>query len=183
MKSINQEGQSNSQDVRPTQMGPTLIVPASEIKIDPKAPRTVASDEVPSRLENIGLVVDDALGVTISPPTRALALDPHPHTHLSVNGMNPMSTNRPRRHSEVPPPQQSLLQPISQRDSASRGRRGSEGAINESLPITFTKPDISQQRLVWVHIPFNNPTWVKVKNQMLQSAVLTPAGYPGKDFD
>jgi hypothetical protein len=138
-KGDDEESQSSSQDVRLTTTVPSLVVPSSEIEIDPK---------------------------TTSLPTPASGLNPHPHAHLSANGMNSISTNR-RRHSEVPPPQSSLLKPtMSHRDSASRGRRGSEGAINESLPITFTKPDISQQRLVWVHLPFNNPAWVRVSRKL-----------------
>jgi hypothetical protein len=149
-KGDDEESQNNSQDVKLTTTVPTLVVPSSEIEIDPKASETVV----------------DALGVTTSLPTPASGINPHPHAHLLANGMNPISTNR-RRHSEVPPPQSSLLKPtMSHRDSASRGRRGSEGAINESLPITFTKPDISQQRLVWVHVPFNNPTWVRVSTKL-----------------
>jgi hypothetical protein len=160
-KGIDEEGQNDFQSTRLTQTTPTLIVPTSETDIDPEVPGTVVSDEVPSRLENIRPVVD-ALGVTTSPPTRAPALNPPSHAQLLVDGMNPISTSRPRRHSEVPPPQSFMLKPtMSHRDSASRGRRGSEGAINESLAITFTKPDISQQRLVWVHMPFNNPAWVR----------------------
>jgi hypothetical protein len=156
-KGMDEEGQSNSQDVRLTTTAPTLIVPTSEIEIDPNAPGTAINIEVPGRLETIE---------TTSLPTPASGLNPHPHAHLSATGMNPISTNR-RRHSEVPPPQSSLLKPtMSHRDSASRSRRGSEGAINESLPITFTKPDVSQQRLVWVHLPFNNPTWVRVSRKL-----------------
>jgi hypothetical protein len=162
---MDKESQSNSQDVRLTTTTPTLVVSTSEIEIDPNAPLTAINLKVPDQLEARGPVVD-GLGVTTSLQTSASALHPHTQAHLSVNGMNPISTNR-RRHSEVPPPQSSLLKPtMSHRNSASRGRRGSEGAINESLPITFTKPDISQQRLVWVHLPFNNPTWVRVSGKL-----------------
>jgi hypothetical protein len=159
------EGQGNSQNVRLTTTASTLIVPTSETEIDPNAPGTAINIEAPVQLETLGPAVD-ALRAIASLPTSAFALNPHPHAHLSVSGMNPILTNR-RRHSEVPPPQSSLLKPtMAHRDSASRGRRGSEGAINESLPITFTKPDISQQRLVWVHLPFNNPTWVRVSRKL-----------------
>ncbi|KAG9245954.1 hypothetical protein BJ878DRAFT_499088 [Calycina marina] len=41
-----------------------------------------------------------------------------------------------------------------------RSNRRSSIAI-ETSPIVFVKPDASKQRLLWVHVPFNNPIWVR----------------------
>lgn len=70
--------------------------------------------------------------------------------------------NQLRRHSGVQI-QSLLLRPgVLVQNSLPRGRRGSESAINPSNRVLFSKPDVSNQKLVWVHVPFNNPSWVKV---------------------
>lgn len=38
-------------------------------------------------------------------------------------------------------------------------------AANEAPLAAFAKPDVCARRFVWVHVPFNNPTWVKVRWQ------------------
>ncbi|KAH8593695.1 hypothetical protein B0O99DRAFT_515442 [Bisporella sp. PMI_857] len=42
-----------------------------------------------------------------------------------------------------------------------RGRRRSSLAAINTTPVTFIKPDVSKQKLVWLHVPFNNPAWVR----------------------
>lgn len=39
----------------------------------------------------------------------------------------------------------------------------SEVVIVDEVPMAFVKPDIKTRKFVWVHVPFNNPTWVKVR--------------------
>lgn len=38
----------------------------------------------------------------------------------------------------------------------------SETVIVDEVPMAFVKPDMKSRKFVWVHVPFNNPTWVKV---------------------
>lgn len=52
------------------------------------------------------------------------------------------------------------------RKNAAQGniRRDSQAVIvDEIVPAAFTKPDPSSRKFVWVHLPFNNPTWAKVR--------------------
>ena len=41
-------------------------------------------------------------------------------------------------------------------------RRVSETVIVDEVPVAFARPDVSRRKFVWVHLPYNNPTWVKV---------------------
>lgn len=41
-------------------------------------------------------------------------------------------------------------------------RQASEVIVDE-VPVAFSRPDVSERKFVWVHLPFNNPTWVKVR--------------------
>ncbi|RCI11521.1 hypothetical protein L249_7715 [Ophiocordyceps polyrhachis-furcata BCC 54312] len=43
-------------------------------------------------------------------------------------------------------------------------------AVVKESPTTFVKPDVKTRRFVWVHVPFNNPTWVKSVLQTLESS-------------
>ncbi|RDA87075.1 hypothetical protein CP532_0190 [Ophiocordyceps camponoti-leonardi (nom. inval.)] len=45
----------------------------------------------------------------------------------------------------------------------------SRAAVKES-PVAFVKPDVKTRKFVWVHVPFNNPTWVKSVLQTLESS-------------
>lgn len=41
--------------------------------------------------------------------------------------------------------------------------RGSDPAVSDETPAAaFARPGVKARRFVWVHVPFNNPTWVKV---------------------
>jgi len=62
-----------------------------------------------------------------------------------------------------------LLSPDASKQKRERSRvrgagrtRRRESIASDSGPLMFIKPDASKQRLVWVHVPFNNPTWVRV---------------------
>jgi hypothetical protein len=44
-------------------------------------------------------------------------------------------------------------------------RRLSETVIVDELPVAFSKPTTSARKFIWVHVPYNNPTWVKVRGQ------------------
>lgn len=41
-------------------------------------------------------------------------------------------------------------------------RRDSAGDLFTLPPARLLKPDVSDRKLTWVHVPFNNPTWVSV---------------------
>lgn len=45
--------------------------------------------------------------------------------------------------------------------SAQRRRRGSESTFNQDMRVSFSKPDRKTRKFIWVHLPFNNPSWVK----------------------
>jgi hypothetical protein len=38
----------------------------------------------------------------------------------------------------------------------------SDEVIVDEVPTAFAKPNIESRKFVWIHVPFNNPTWVKV---------------------
>ncbi|OAA41791.1 ankyrin repeat protein [Metarhizium rileyi] len=44
----------------------------------------------------------------------------------------------------------------------------SDAVIVEDVPIAFMKPNLKSRKFVWVHVPFNNPTWVKSVLQSLE---------------
>jgi hypothetical protein len=35
--------------------------------------------------------------------------------------------------------------------------------IVDEVPVAFKKPDIKDRKFTWIHVPYNNPTWVKVR--------------------
>lgn len=41
--------------------------------------------------------------------------------------------------------------------------------VVDEAPGAFMKPDVRSRKFVWVHVPFNNPTWVKVSSMLLHS--------------
>jgi hypothetical protein len=41
-------------------------------------------------------------------------------------------------------------------------RRTSEAVIVDEVPRAFAKPELSSKKFVWIHVPYNNPAWVKV---------------------
>ncbi|EHK25927.1 uncharacterized protein TRIVIDRAFT_112183, partial [Trichoderma virens Gv29-8] len=52
-----------------------------------------------------------------------------------------------------------------------KGHRASESAIVDDAPQTpFMKPMAKARKFVWIHLPFNNPTWV---------TVISPRGHSG----
>lgn len=104
----------------------------------------------------------DALGITTpSLPAHPVVVEPPRDGSISINGMH-----QSRRHSEMPA-QPFLLGPNVIHESSSRRRRGSESAINPASQITFSKPNFSNQRLVWVHVPFNNPSVSKFTQRFI----------------
>jgi hypothetical protein len=42
-------------------------------------------------------------------------------------------------------------------------RKTSETVAVDDVPVAFSRPDASKRKFVWVHLPYNNPTWVKVR--------------------
>ncbi|UNI19559.1 hypothetical protein JDV02_005740 [Purpureocillium takamizusanense] len=53
---------------------------------------------------------------------------------------------------------------------AVQGARGriKETVVVDEVPVAFVRPDVKARRFVWVHVPFNNPTWVKDVLQTLE---------------
>ncbi|QPH04070.1 hypothetical protein C2857_000713 [Epichloe festucae Fl1] len=49
-----------------------------------------------------------------------------------------------------------------------KGRPGGETVIVDGVPMAFTTPDVKSSKFVWVHVPFNNPTWVRSILQTLE---------------
>lgn len=50
-------------------------------------------------------------------------------------------------------------------DKSPSGRQvNGDTPVTMAIPTAFSRPDMSKQKLVWIHIPFNNPIWVKVGN-------------------
>lgn len=45
-----------------------------------------------------------------------------------------------------------------------RQRRASETVIVDEPPVAFTKPEVDARKFVWIHLPYNNPTWVTVRD-------------------
>jgi hypothetical protein len=55
-----------------------------------------------------------------------------------------------------------------------RGHRASETAIvDEAAHTTFMKPEAKARKFVWIHLPFNNPTWVTVSEFITLSTLST----------
>jgi hypothetical protein len=148
---------STHQDTTSASAGPEAITASVAVNPGPTDARESISSAVSGERESIPSL-DNALGITTSSTLpHPVVLEPARGGSLSINGMN-----QPRRHSEVPL-QPFLLRPdVIHKNSSPRGRRGSESAINPVSQVTFSKPDVSNQKLVWVHVPFNNPSWVKV---------------------
>ncbi|KAG5988408.1 hypothetical protein E4U43_004758 [Claviceps pusilla] len=48
-----------------------------------------------------------------------------------------------------------------------------ETVIVDGVPLAFAAPDVTSRKFVWVHVPFNNPTWVKILQRGLFHAIRT----------
>lgn len=49
------------------------------------------------------------------------------------------------------------------RETKDGGRRGGENAVvDEGCAVPFSKPEVDARKFVWIHLPYNNPTWVTV---------------------
>jgi len=139
----------------------------------PGGNETKSSEPIPS----IAVVTGDTLPqnvptlpgfvVSASPSENALNIGPkvetpEPHGATNTSGTHLSPGTKPRRssHGEGSQPRPDLRH---RSTSPSQKRRGSESAINTSFSAPFSRPDASKQRLVWIHVPFNNPSWVKVR--------------------
>lgn len=49
-----------------------------------------------------------------------------------------------------------------------RQRRPSETVIVDEPPVAFTKPEVDARKFVWIHLQYNNPTWVTKVFETLQ---------------
>ncbi|KAK5993889.1 Protein SERAC1-like protein [Cladobotryum mycophilum] len=43
-----------------------------------------------------------------------------------------------------------------------------EAVVMDEVPVAFVKPEVKARKFVWIHLPFNNPTWVTSVLQSLQ---------------
>ncbi|CAJ0541263.1 Ff.00g079630.m01.CDS01 [Fusarium sp. VM40] len=50
------------------------------------------------------------------------------------------------------------------------GRRASETVIVDEVPVAFAKPQIEARKFIWVHLPYNNPSWVTKIFETLQNS-------------
>ncbi|KAH6893004.1 hypothetical protein B0T10DRAFT_481246 [Thelonectria olida] len=48
------------------------------------------------------------------------------------------------------------------------GRRTSETVIADEGTVPFSKPEVDARKFVWIHLPYNNPTWVTKVFETLQ---------------
>jgi hypothetical protein len=147
----------------PSNPTPTVVIPQEN-----------DTDVEPLRSKNgrVTVLSENALGIIsatlpVPSPGSVSSSPPGGLAHLSPDAY------WSRRHSEVSSPP-TLKPKIQQRDSSSssRRRRGSEGNLNASTTAAFSKPDVSKQRLVWIHLPFNNPLWVRVSSKYSQGCLL-----------
>jgi hypothetical protein len=162
-KSKDRPPSSKSEDAKVAASTPVLILGTEEdVEVDPvdstsRARRSAAKSSNPAGF--ITSPSENALGI-LSASGPEPSLGTVTSTELLMNGNHLDPTSAHRRHSEVSSPQ-SLLKPHAhhKQSISSRSRRGSEGAM---APVSFLKPHISNQKLTWVHVPFNNPSWVRV---------------------
>lgn len=83
-----------------------------------------------------------------------------------------------RRHSEAQPKQVSFLSPYSSagmyqnRSTSSLEFKGIEGVVNPTT-LPLQNPNSSKLKLKWIHVPFNNPTWVQVSTKICRLVPFT----------
>jgi hypothetical protein len=53
-------------------------------------------------------------------------------------------------------------------------RRPSGTVIVDEIPVAFKKPDVRDRKFTWIHVPHNNPTWVKVRAPALLTRYFNP---------
>lgn len=44
-------------------------------------------------------------------------------------------------------------------------KRASETVIVDEVPVAFSKPQVEARKFIWVHLPYNNPSWVTVRSK------------------
>ncbi|KAM0549811.1 hypothetical protein ACHAPJ_009250 [Fusarium lateritium] len=49
-------------------------------------------------------------------------------------------------------------------------RRASETVIVDEVPVAFAKPQVEARKFLWVHLPYNNPSWVTKVFETLQTS-------------
>lgn len=54
------------------------------------------------------------------------------------------------------------------RTAKNADRRTSETVIVDEVPVAFTKPEAHSRKFTWIHLPYNNPTWVTKVFETLQ---------------
>lgn len=47
-------------------------------------------------------------------------------------------------------------------------RRASETVVVDEVPVAFTKPEVDARKFVWIHLAYNNPSWVTKVFETLQ---------------
>lgn len=59
--------------------------------------------------------------------------------------------------------------------------RASETVIVDEIPVAFAKPELKSRKFVWIHLPYNNPTWVTVSRNN-EASSFTLHIYPGPEL-
>ncbi|TGO71257.1 hypothetical protein BELL_0601g00060 [Botrytis elliptica] len=111
------------------------------------------------------------IGPVPSPPTLIMTSDvddnglqPSIRKSRTENDETETRPEPPRRYSESLTAQSSFLSPHraslhQEKSSSSTGREEIEIILTPSVP-PLLDPNFSNLKLTWIHVPFNNPTWV-----------------------
>ena len=52
---------------------------------------------------------------------------------------------------------------VAVRKTAKDSKRRTSEVIVDEVPVAFSRPEAKERKFIWVHLPYNNPTWVKVR--------------------
>ncbi|KAF4336469.1 hypothetical protein FBEOM_9677 [Fusarium beomiforme] len=55
------------------------------------------------------------------------------------------------------------------RKAANSEKRANETVIVDEVPVAFSKPQVESRKFLWVHLPYNNPSWVTKIFETLQT--------------
>ena len=92
--------------------------------------------------------------------------------------ISPKSIDDKRRETAESIVERDALPGIDERDPAaavkSRRERLSKASAFQDLTAGFSRPDPSRRKFMWIHLPFNNPHWVKVSQMALQIQFRVP---------
>lgn len=124
----------------------------------PIEPQKATLPQIPFAIANASSAPANANSVAEERPIDSVASKP---------SLNLPSTSKAASHGlkpHAPPFVYAAPQGVpSMATSNPSGRRGSTGTSDMLPPTRFTKPDVASRKLTWIHVPFNNPSWVTVR--------------------